>query len=109
MRIEITENIFCIKTRNAIRKVVLEYKDSRITRQLYIKGDSISKNNKIDVIDCFKVSFEDIEKLSPLELGMKLKKDLEQKFKEVIDSEICFFYNPKLVSDGYSYLMTDKN
>ena len=87
------------ESKQIIRKVILEKSDSKITRKLFILGDSERRNNKVDVIDKYVISIEDINKMSANEIGNKLKKQLDDHFKRLVDDEISFFKSPKITKN----------
>jgi hypothetical protein len=90
----IEESIWNIEQRLPLRKCILKYDGNKITRNLFILGDSKYRNNKIDVIDEFRVSIEDINKMNPLELGSMLKDELNKCFERNLNSEMPFFTSP---------------
>lgn len=94
MKTIIEEGIWNIKERQPLRRVVFEFDGNKITRSLFILGDSERKNSKIDIIDYFVVELSKIKHLSPLALGKFLKKELSECFDKNVDNEIKFFTNP---------------
>lgn len=96
MKTIIEEQIYSIETKQPIRRAVFEYKDSRITRELFILDST--RNGKIDVIDHFWVSLKEIESKTPNELGTFLKKELEECFDRNIKNEIPFFDCPIIIN-----------
>ena len=99
----IEESIWDIKSRSPIRKAVFTCDGKKITRNLFILGDSERRNAKVDVIDLEKVSIKidltKIKELSSIELGEFLKKEAEvfephRCFERNVENEIPFFLNP---------------
>jgi len=94
MKVEIEEGIYDISTKKSIRKSIHEYKNSKMTRQLYILGDSDYRNSKIDVIDFFRIKIEKIEKMSELQIGKMLKRQILECFNQNINNELKWFKFP---------------
>lgn len=90
----IEESIWDIEQKLPLRKAILTYDGEKITRNLFILGDSERRNNKIDVIDNFSISIEEINKMSSIEIGDILKKSLNECFERVVNDEIPFFKSP---------------
>ena len=94
METVIEESIWDIEQKLPLRKTVLTYNGEKITRNLFILGDSERRNNKIDVIDDFRISIGEINKMSSLEIGDMLKKRLTECIEYNINNEIPFFTSP---------------
>ena len=90
----IEESIWDIEQKLPLRKSILTYDSEKITRNLFILGDSERRNNKIDVIDSFSISIEEINKMSSLEIGDMLKKRITECFERNVNNEIPFFTSP---------------
>lgn len=90
----IEEGIYDVETRLPLRKVDFQYDGKQITRRLFILGDTEKRNAKVDVIDFFRVTLEEINQLSALELGEKLKREVVECFDRNVNNEIPFFDSP---------------
>ena len=90
----IEESIWDIKQKLPLRKAIFTYDGEKITRNLFILGDSERRNNKIDVIEYFNISIEEINKMSSLEIGDMLKNRLDECFEKNVNNEIPFFTSP---------------
>ncbi len=89
MKIEIEEGIYSIVDRLPIRKVILDYEESKITRTIFQDGKTT-----LDISKTLSVSISDIRKLSHLELSNLLKKRLEECVDLQFNAEIGFFKSP---------------
>lgn len=103
MIVEIEEGIYSIEDRLPLRKVVFTYANSKITRKLFMLGDTDSRNNKIDVIEGFFIEIVDIERLTPIEIGDMLKKRILDCFERNIQSEMPFYKSPIITRTNYEY------
>jgi len=90
----IEESIWDIEQKHPIRKAILTYDGEKITRNLFMLGDSEYWNNKIDIIDNFRISIEEIKKMSSLEIGDMLKNRVAECFENNVNNEIPFFTSP---------------
>jgi hypothetical protein len=94
MKVIIEESIWDIETKQPIRKTTLTCDNEKITRNIFILGDSDRRNNKIDVIEDLRVSLADINNLTAVELGEKLKGILSDCFESNVQGEIPWFTYP---------------
>jgi hypothetical protein len=90
----IEESIWDIKQKLPLRKAIFTYDGEKITRNLFILGDSERRNNKIDVIEYFNISIKEINKISSLEIGDMLKNKINKCFETNVNNEIPFFTLP---------------
>jgi hypothetical protein len=108
----IEEGIWDIKQKLPLRRVVFTCDGKKITRNLFILGDSENRNSKVDIIDLEKVEIEisltKINKLSTTEIGEYLKKKAEvfepiTCFERNISNEIPFFTSPIITKNNITY------
>ena len=99
----IEESIWDIKQKLPLRRTILTCDGKKITRNLFILGDSKKRNSKVDIIDLEKVEIKidltKINKLSAMEIGKKKKKEAvvfepNTCFERNVANEIPFFINP---------------
>ena len=99
----IEESIWDVEQKLPLRKVILTCDGKKITRNLFILGDSKKRNAKVDIIDLekvqIKINLTKINELSPTELGDFLKNEAinfepYSCFERNVSNEIPFFTNP---------------
>ena len=99
----IEEGIWDVEQKLPLRRAIFTCDGKKITRNLFILGDSEKRNSKVDVIDLDKVQLKidltKINKLSVSEIGEYLKKEAEifepiTCFEQNIANEIPFFTSP---------------
>lgn len=99
----IEEGIWDIENKQPIRRAIFTCDGKKITRNIFILGESEKRNSKVDIIDLYNVKLEieltKINNLSAVEIGEYLKKEAEvfepiTCFERNIANEIPFFTSP---------------
>lgn len=102
----IEEGIWNVSQKLPLRRAIFTCDGKKITRKLFILGDSERRNNKVDIIDLervnLKISLTEVNKLSVSEIGEYLKKEAEvfepiSCFERNVANEIPFFTSPIIV------------
>lgn len=105
----IEESIWNIEEKTSIRKAIFRCDGKKVTRNLFILGDSDRRNNKIDTIDIENAKIEiDVSKINNCSteeiinfLNEKAKIwDPISIFEKNINSEIPFFENPIITTNN---------
>lgn len=103
MEITIEEGIWDIEERLPLRKAVFTCDGKKVTRNLFILGDTDKRNSKVDIIHLDKIVIEmEVEKINTLpaeELANLLKEKAKQKdpvgcFERNVNNELPFFKCP---------------
>ena len=99
----IEEGIYDVETRLPIRRAIFTFDGGKITRNLFILGDSERRNSKIDVIDIenakISINVSKINDCSIEEIISFLKKEAKKWepipiFEQNVKDEIYWFSNP---------------
>jgi len=99
----IEEGVWDIKQKSPLKRAIFKFDGKKITRNLFVLGDSERRNSKIDVIDLEKIKIEvsliEINKLSDSELCILIKEKLKTFqpsvcFERNVNNEIPGFTNP---------------
>ena len=108
METTIEEGIWDIKEKSPLRRAIFKYDGKKITRNLFILGDTEARNSKIDIIDLEKIKIEvnlnEVNKLSSSELGDFIKDKLKDHqpsvcFEKNVNNDIYFFTNPIIIKN----------